>query len=363
MPKRVVAVPQLPGTWDLDLVSHGRRGPTADSWLSPEQVEQVARTVRRTPEVVVKVSGGARDPSGVKAHVNYIDRHGKQAIVTDEGHELLGKGAGADLIDDWNLELSRGQYRRKSDAGGKDPRPKMVHNIVLSMPGRTAPELVLEAAKKFARENFALQYRYAMVLHTDQKHPHVHLVVKAEHEFEPGRRLHIKKATLRQWREQFAACLRELGVPANATSGAVRGRTGNAKKDAIHHRLKDLRDYDAMPADAKAHRRAPRDSSFMRQKVEAVANDLQAGSLSPEPGRAKLLETRRIVEKDWLEVAEMLRSQGQIELAREVDAFVRALPRVRTERERIAEGLLVEIQARRSRGSRDEMPFRGDQAK
>src|SRR5687767_3406318 len=130
MPKRVVTVPRAPGSWDLDLVSHGRRGPSAGALLSPEQVEQVARTVRRTPEVIVKVSGGARDPGGVKAHLNYIDRHGKQAIVTDEGHELLGKGAGAELVEDWNLELSRGQYRRKSEVGEKDLRPKMVHNIV-----------------------------------------------------------------------------------------------------------------------------------------------------------------------------------------------------------------------------------------
>jgi len=48
---------------------------------------------------------------------------------------------------------------------------------------------VLAAARKFARENFA-QHRYAKVLRTDQKHPHVHLVVKAENEL--GRRLHIE---------------------------------------------------------------------------------------------------------------------------------------------------------------------------
>src|SRR5688500_11080928 len=100
MSKRVVAVPRAPEAWDLDLVSHGRQGPFAGPLLSQEQIEQVARTVRRTPEVIVKVSGGARDPGGVKAHFDYIDRHGKQAVVTDEGRELLGKGAGAELVDD-----------------------------------------------------------------------------------------------------------------------------------------------------------------------------------------------------------------------------------------------------------------------
>jgi hypothetical protein len=270
MPKRLVALPRTPGQWELDLVSHGRAGPQGGLGLSPEQVEQVKRTVRRTPEVMVKVSGGARDAAGAKAHFDYIDRHGKQAIVTDDGRELMAKGAGGELVSDWNLGLSKGQYRPKPPDGERDTRPKVVHNIVLSMPGRTPPEAVLNAARTFARENFALQYRYAMVLHTDQAHPHVHLVAKAEHEFEPRKRLHITKAMLRQWREQFAACLREQGVAANATPGVVRGRIRTNKKDPIHHRLKDLRSFERLPDDVQARRGRPKESTFMRAKVEAV---------------------------------------------------------------------------------------------
>ncbi len=228
MPKRVVSVPRSPAA--LDVVSYGRRGPGSARRLAPVQIEQVARTVRRTPEVVIKVSGGARDAAGAKAHFDYIDRHGKLGMETDDGRELAGKGVGAELVGDWNLDLSRGQYRPKPVEGGKDTRPKVVHNIVLSMPGRTPPQAVLAAARKFARENFALQYRYAMVLHTDQNHPHVHLVVKAEHEYEPGKRLYIRKATLRQWREQFAAYLREQGVAANATPAPLRGQGGAPRR-------------------------------------------------------------------------------------------------------------------------------------
>jgi ABC-type sulfate transport system substrate-binding protein len=81
------------------------------------------------------------------------------------------------LLDDWHLELTAGQYRRQKE-GGRARRPtKLVHNIVLAMPAPA--DKVLAAARKIAREKFA-QHRYAMVLHTDQKHPHVHLVVKAE---------------------------------------------------------------------------------------------------------------------------------------------------------------------------------------
>jgi hypothetical protein len=350
MPKRTVLIPRSSDPERLDIVSHGRAGPTG-SRLSPEHVAQIARTVRRTPEVIVKVSGGARDPGGAKAHSDYIDRHGKLALETDDGRSLSGKGAGAELVADWNLDLSQGQFRRPS-AQGRDLRPKIVHHIVLSMPGRTPPDAVLAAARKFAREQFALQYRYAMVLHTDQGHPHVHLVVKAEHETEPGRRLHVRKATLRQWREEFAACLREQGVAANATPGWQRGRIPTAKKDPIHQRLRDLRRYHGLPEEAQAARQPPKESTFMRRKVESVADALRQGRFTAGEGKGRLMETRRAVASEWLDVAERLRSQGEGDLARDVEAFVKAMPAVRTEQEQIAAGLLAQLQAQRERESR-----------
>jgi type IV secretory pathway VirD2 relaxase len=89
------------------------------------------------------------------------------------------------------------------------------------MPPGTSSEKVFKAAGKLVREEFAFRHRYAMVLHTDEPHPHVHVVVKAVSE--QGERLYIRKPTLRDWRQRFAANLRELSVAANATERAVRG--------------------------------------------------------------------------------------------------------------------------------------------
>ena len=92
MPKRkVVAVPRTAGQQTFEFVSYGRKGPSGARRLSPGQMEQVARTVAKTPEVMVKVSGGARDAGGAQAHFDYIDRHGKLDIETDEGREISGK--------------------------------------------------------------------------------------------------------------------------------------------------------------------------------------------------------------------------------------------------------------------------------
>jgi len=352
MPKHIVSLPRTAGM-ELDIVSYGRRGPGGTLRLNSEQVEQVKRTVSRVAEVMVKVSGGGRDSGGVKAHLKYIGRHGKLEVETDDGLSLQGRDVADHLMADWQLDLCRSQYRPKPAEGQRDKRAKLVHNIVLSMPAGTPAGKVLAATRVFARENFALQYRYAMVLHTDQAHPHVHLVVKCEHETEPGKRLYIRKDTLRQWREQFALLMREQGVPANATPRQIRGQVKGSYKDPIHHRLRALKAFENLSLNQRESQRRPPGSSFMSRKVEAIGKELQAGRRpSFEPGREKMLATRGQVATDWATTAEALRRQGQPSLAEAVYQFARTMPPVRTDGERIAVGLIQTLKGRSTdRGS------------
>jgi len=321
----------------LDIVSHGRRGPGGALRFGQEQIQQIKRTVSRTPEVMVKVSGGGRDSGGVGAHLKYIGRHGKLALETDEGLAVEGKGAALEIAEDWNLDQCRSQYRPKPAEGEKDTRPKLVHNIVLSMPAGTPPEKVLVAARTFARENFALQHRYAMALHTDQAHPHVHLVVKCEHEYEPGTRLYIRKDTLRRWREQFAELMREQGVAANATPRQVRGQVRRPQRDAIHHRLRAMRAFAQLTAADRGQRTAPTPSTFMREKMMVVVNALKGGTNVLTQGEDSLQRTRDAVLAEWRATVETLRHQGQTDLAAEVERFADQLPRVQTDAQRLAE--------------------------
>jgi len=321
----------LPGSGrlaELDLVSYGRRGRHTPLQFSRAQLDQIGRTVRGAPEVMVKVTGGGKNAAAVKAHLAYIDRHGKLAVHTDEGEILQGRAVAQQLSDIWNLEAGRGQYRPEPKPGTIDRRPKQVHNLVFSMPKGTPPEKLLFATQKFAREKFALKHRYAMVLHTDQGHPHVHLVVKAVSE--QGERLYIRKATLRAWREDFAQYLRELGVAANATPAQLRGRPNERLRDGIYRALKRGK------------------STFMRRKAEGVGSELLRGGLRPEAGKTKLLATRERVVQDWSATAGNLRDQGEPQLAREVEAFVRRMPGVVTGNERIANALLAQVAAQRS---------------
>ncbi len=220
----------------LDIVSYGRRAPSErELRLLPAQIEQITRTVRHAPEVMVKISGGGQSAKAVAAHFRYIGRQAFE-IETDHGEHIRGQEAQRALIGDWELELdaaeSRSPYR---GASGRKPA-KLVHNIVLSMPKGAPAAGVLEASRAFAREQFALKHRYALVLHTDQPHPHVHLVVKAMSE--QGRRINIRKETLREWRRSFASQLRAQGIAANATERAVRGVTKPRKSDGIYRAMR-----------------------------------------------------------------------------------------------------------------------------
>ena len=318
----------------LDIGSYGRRGPGRRDRLSRGQVEFIARTVRRTPEVMVKIlNRGATDLGAAGRHFKYLDRGGELSIHTDDGEELKGKGAAANLIDDWDLDL---EDSRPTTADHK-PRqmskpPKLVHKILFSMPAGTPPEKVLAAVKNFARDEFGAKHRYAMVLHTDEPHPHVHMVVKARGY--DGKRLNIRRDTLREWRRQFARQLREQGVAANATERQVRGVTKPQKSDGI---------YRAALRGSSAH---------WKERAEAAAQRAAARETRSEPGKARLLATRRDVVKGWSDVADALVRQNQGELALAVRQFAKQLPPARTEREWIHRQMLE--QARQQEGPEQE---------
>ena len=90
---------------EFDVVSYGRRGPTSPGVFNREQLEQLSRTARGVPEVMVKVTGGGRDGHGVAAHFEYIARNGKLEIETDDGRTLTGESLGKVLVQDWDLDL------------------------------------------------------------------------------------------------------------------------------------------------------------------------------------------------------------------------------------------------------------------
>jgi predicted transcriptional regulator len=328
MPRRLIDLGARPL---LDIASYARREPGRRDHLSHNETELIERTARRTPEVMVKVlSRGGRDLKAIGRHLGYLNRGGEVDIETDDGQRLSGKGVEKELLEDWDLDLE--EHRRKADleSWSSRPPPKLVHKLMFSMPAGTPPDKLLAAVKNFAREEFGLKHRYAMVLHTDEPHPHVHMVVKAVSE--QGVRLNIRKATLRAWRREFARHLRAQGIAANATDRGVRGERRSPKLDGIYR------------ADQRG------ESRHTQARTEAVAADLLKGNLRVEAGKAKLLETRREVERGWWAVSDILVANGKSDLAADVRRFASQMPPPMTERESIAESLRRRVLDARIRG-------------
>jgi hypothetical protein len=324
----------------LYLFSGGRAGPHGSGGFSASQIEQIRRTVMgRAPEVMVKVTGGGRGLGAVAAHLSYISQRGKLDLETDDGQKVL-KEEQKELLGSWHLELSPGQYRPPRGQGLGMPGVKLVHNITFSMPAGTPAEAVLAATKSFAREKFGLKHRYVMALHTHQQHPHVHLVVKAEGT--DGRRLHIDKAMLREWRQDFAQEMRKQGIAANATARSVRGQTKRAAKDVFYRTQRRGQSY------------------ALREKLDGIVDELRATTSTTDPARARLLETRRAVVEGWNAVASRLEAQGEIVLGGHVRYFVMHLPAVLTDRERLAEQFIRFPKAQRSAGTRGDGRLRDD---
>jgi hypothetical protein len=316
-----------PATMEFDVVSYGRRGPTAPRVFNREQLAQLSRTASGAPEVMVKVTGGGRDGQGVAAHFDYIGRKGELEIETDDGQLLAERHLGKRLVEDWDLDIYAKRIDRRWLTKNQIRRiPKLVHNITLSMPAKTDAQKVLAAARAFATENFALKHRYALALHTDTPHPHVHLTVKAESE--EGQRLYIRKATLRQWRANFARHLREQGIDANATPRAVRWQRPSHKPDGQF----------------RAEQRGV--STVLRQRVKGIIKDVLGGTKACDAGKEKLDQTRQEVTADWRRSLGVVLAQGEQRVALQIARFIKKMPPVQTDREALVERLQAQLQTR-----------------
>ena len=301
----------------LDLASFGRRFHEAGGHLTREEVELIRRTVGRAPEAVVKVlPRGGGDLKAVGNHLAYISRDGEVELETDDGDPVRLTSQAA-LLKDWDLDLDDALRRRSAIAPTNGRVPKLAHKLMFSMPPGTPPEKVLGAVRNFAREEFWGQHRYVFALHTDEAHPHVHLVVKAISE--QGVRLNIKKATLRHWRSEFARNLRAIGIEANATERAARGQHRKAKKDGIY----------------RAGLRG--ESTYINTWAGGAATVQVGEGPSTEQGKRRLISTRRAVEGCWRSLADLLERGGHMDLARDVRRFVGGMATPRTDRELVRE--------------------------
>src|SRR5262249_50966670 len=98
------------------------------------------------------------------------------------------------------------------------------------------------------------------------------------------------------------------------------------------------------------------ESHHTRTRAEAVAHGLLTGDIRIEQGKARLLETRKEVQRGWFAVGELLMAEGRKELANAVWRFAAEMPPPKTERELIAEHLRGRVRDARSRDGLAQTP-------
>ncbi|MGY6519382.1 MAG: relaxase/mobilization nuclease domain-containing protein [Lysobacteraceae bacterium] len=291
------------------------------------------RVVRRAPEVVVRITGGAKGNQHVKEHLAYITRNGKLEATNERGEKILGREAVRALASEW----SDGERPPRRKSAAPDTR-----NLALSMPAGHDPELVLRAARTFADKAFGAERRFALVLHTDQQHPHVHLTLKTRG-FD-GRNLHPRRADLQSWREGFASELRALGVDAEATPRHARGVVRKAKRQPLVHMERDHAGG-RKGRDGKA--RAP---EVQLAKYQEAIRDL-TGQDGPKvrPWELRIAERQKAVRRAWLGAAKLLETHPLEEarqLASDIREFVAQMPQARTERQEVKRLVAAKLRSR-----------------
>ena len=207
---------------------------------------QLARTLKRTPEVMVKITNKASSAQGIRAvrrHLRYISRNGRVDLEDQNGDKISGVDALRDLTKTWQL----GGWGIPDTSTRRE-----VFNILLSMPPGTNRQAVRDAARDFAAREFGDGRAYVFAAHDDEAHPHVHLSVQVRGP--DGRRLNPRHKDLQRWREYFAEQLWAHGVEANATSRRTRGVIHRYPKPAVVHMTKrgeTPRFWRAFPTDAQ----------------------------------------------------------------------------------------------------------------
>jgi hypothetical protein len=294
--------------------------------------------------VVINVKGSRRSKDDDRAAIGsvlrymmYISRNGRLLSSNERGDRIDGRDAISETHASWNLDMQRMR-------SGKNEQLHPAFNIIFSMPAATDPDKLLDAVAAVALQPFQ-GHQYLMALHTPETdpaedappHPHVHLVLRAESE--SGHRMHIRKADLRKWREQFAAELRARGIEANATSRAERGKSLKPKSGAEWHIQKR---YEANLQNGKS-------AEPPRAKVarfQQVAHDVQDGEIREKPWELAMAARRRDVLRGLSESVTRLRHEGENALADQVVRFIQELPPLDTERHQIERALVDQVKRR-----------------
>lgn len=283
----------------------GKKRSGQSAGINRSNLAKMARVAGKTPEVMVKVSGGAKGLNHVREHLNYITRNGDVEAESEQGEIISNREQVREKARAWS----------EADQGQGKGRGRQTVNLVLSMPPGTDEKKLKNAVRNFAARTFSADREYLFVQHHDTKHPHCHLTLQAVGV--DGKRLSPNKAQLQVWRESFAEALREQGVKAEATPRRSRGVVKKGEKQAVRHARKR------------------NDSTVVKGQIESAKKRL-LGDERERPWEARIAKQQDDVRKAWGNVAKELEMlpEGR-KMAQVVKQFVAQMPKTVTKEQEL----------------------------
>jgi len=261
-------------------------------------VKNLTAAAYKAPEVMVKIPKRKSNASGMKAaknHIDYISRNGKVELEDQDGNVHKGKKQIHDnILHSW-----------KSLGIPEESKYRETLNVVLSMPPGTPHEAVKNAAREFAKEVFK-EHQYAFALHTDEKHPHVHICVTMRNIY--GERMNPRKNDLHTWRVLFAEKMRDQGVECAATKRVHRGQWQKGVSSEIHHITK---------------RNAP--SYITQEQLQDLVEALKYRKPPNNPALKQQLDARDFVVEQYKILSQLLYKEGLKTEARAIKQLAQEL--------------------------------------
>lgn len=238
--------------------------------------EQIARTVKRAPEVMVKITskkGAGQGMAAIMNHLSYISRNGKLELESDQGELLNGKDEVKTFLADWQTGSNGLVISQEGTPGRRDAL-----NMMFSMPAGTPAKEAKDAVRLVLQEEVAGKFSYVFALHEDTDHAHVHVCINRA-PIVRGPLFALRKNDLARWRERFASHLRERGIEANATPRRTRGVTRDPIALELYHLSKAGRAKQVHKTSAVGT--AITDASLFaneRSAWDGLANNLQSSA-------------------------------------------------------------------------------------
>lgn len=284
---------------------------------------KASRVLGRKPEVMVKITGFSKSAGGVKSNLEYITRNGKVELEDSQSRTYLGKESVKEFFNEWNDFDDKKRNQNQRDT----------MKLVLSMPEGTDPNNLKQAAREFLKKEFH-NHEYVLALHTDDKHPHVHVAVKTLG-FDK-RRLNPRKADIQNWRESFAEKLRENDIEAEATPRVVRGVVKKSEAQVLRH------------IEAEEANRKPRKSTVKESQKSEAFVEVKSGSRDDhaKPWEKAIRKNQREAKAAWLDVADELDKQNLPEdkiLASRIKRYVENFPKPETVTDRLKKEIKSEL--------------------